>query len=185
MADDPPFDNTFYNNFKEIWNRSSGRILQKMPDDVAKAFAMAVPAGMFGHKAVIDAFKVAPGEKLRLWWNTRPKFSTSNDQGLTAHEETRTIGIAGFIAAYGGLLLGTAIVAAYETYGGDRVFEMMRPAAREVERVTGRSFAVALESMLLDVSFHGAAFHKAMHVGRAVSAHHLYSRPQRRPAGGW
>lgn len=184
MGDAPGFDGTYYNNFKEIWNRGCGLILPDLPDEVATAFAIGVPAGMFSHKALIDAFAVAPGEKLLEWWRTRPTFSVANKPGLTAHAETRAIGYGVFVAAYAGLLIGTAIVAAYETYGS-RAYELVRGLAREVERATGRSFATALESLLLNANFRGANFNKAMHLGRALSAHNLSHRSQRRPAGGW
>jgi hypothetical protein len=172
MADtkEARFDGTFYNNFKAIWNGWFVRYIP-LPDDAMKAIVGVFADGWLGHKLLVEALAVGPGST-KIWWDTLPKLSMSAKNGLTAHKELRAVLSVGAWAGYTGLLIGTAIVAAYETWGGAR----LRPLAREVERITGRSFDRALEIMLLQANFHGEPFQKAMHIGRMVSSPKLVRR---------
>jgi hypothetical protein len=186
MADDAPhFDGTFYNNYKAIWDSIPVVRYIPLPDDAMKALVGAFGNGWLGHGLLVNAFDVAPGIGTKFWWDSLPSLSFSTKSGLTAWKEARAVLSAAAWAGYTGLLIGVGIVAAYETWGGARVAHMLGPLAREVERLTGKTFDVALESMLLQANFNGAAFHRAMHVGRLVSNPRAASMPQRRPAGGW
>lgn len=178
------FDGTFYNNFKAIWHNLPAVGALPLPDEAMKALVAAFMHGWLGHSLLINAFEVGPGIATKFWWDALPSFTFSTKIGLTAMKEARAILSAAAWAGYTGALIGTGIVAAYETWGGARVTHMLGPLAREVERVTGRTFDVALESMLLQAQFNGNVFNQAMHVGRLVSNPRTTSRSPRRPAGG-
>lgn len=176
MADNEQrFDGTFYNNFKAIWNGWFVRSIP-LPDDAMRALTGALASGWLGHKLLVEAFRVGPGIGTKFWWDSLPTPSFSTATGLQAYREWRAVVSATAWAGYTGLLIGTGIVAAYETWGAGRVTHMLGPLAREVERVTGSAFDRALESMLLDAGFHGEPLHKALHVGRMVSSPKLAGR---------
>lgn len=158
------FDGSFSNNYRAIWARTFGRFYLPLPDDAIKAVL-----GLWaGHKTVVDGLAVGPGSSTRYWWQTLPKVSSSTPTGLTLQVEIRTILAAYIGSAYVGILIGIGIVAAYETWG-EAATSKIAPFAREVERVTGRSFDYFLEGMLRDAGLSNEALHEAMHRGRMLS----------------
>lgn len=101
--------------------------------------------------------------------------------GVDAAAATSVVAAAGTVgAAYVGAVLGSLLVATWDTYGPSGIGKLQR-LITDTERAYGTEFAWAAHSMIAtQPELAGAAMTRALHIGRAVSA----PRAQYRGVGG-
>lgn len=164
----PPLDGEFWNNYRAIWGATFGRLHVPLPDDVFKAIL-----GLWGgHETLLKALEVAPGESTKLWWKTKPPLSLRTARGIAAMRELRALLLGAVGPAYAGALLGTAVVAAYETWGNDASAKLS-PWVSEMERSMNRSFDSILGELLGPVAGSSSKMREAMFRARSLSSAQL------------